>query len=242
MWALALACSSPSARLDTVEITGLGWDAADARLRLIVDDPWPVDLPVTAVRWAMTVDGRPLASGSTEEELVLAARASTPVVVPFRVRYDALPTAVAGGVPYHADVELDLATPLGRRTLPLATDGVLPELTAPSASLVSWSFTRDGFAGRLALDLAVGLPSWVAGGSLAWRVTADQQLLGSGSAALTERRLALVVYLDAGAMASAGWDAAWGTLERVTVDLDGALDTAWGSVPLGLHREIVLAP
>jgi hypothetical protein len=230
----------PTATFDGVSWIGLGWEEARAEVQLTVDNPLPVDVPLSGGWWSLEIGGRPFARGIVAP-VTLTAGGPTSFSAPFSIRYVDIPAAVGGGLPYHATGSLEVETPL--RTVPLWVDheGMLPELSAPSVGLVGVSLTREGTAGRASLDLALGLPSWVGTGSLGWSMTAGEGVLVKGSAVLADGgHLALVLLLDPGAMATASWEAWKGTVKTVELGLDGVLQSSYGTLPIAWHTSLAI--
>src|SRR5687767_401634 len=140
MW-LLVACAPrwPSAEIDDVELVSLGWESAEVVLHVAVDNPMLVELPVSALRWSITLDGRPFLKGDLPEAPPLAADTITRVPVPVTLRYADLMAASQIGsteLPYEVHAEVVVDTWFGPYTLPVEHSGSLPALSAPDLELV----------------------------------------------------------------------------------------------------------
>src|SRR5688500_3826095 len=131
MLALLFGCAPrlPTATLDEVVLTEVGWDDARAEVRVAVDNPLWAEVPTGALRCTLALGGRPLASGSLAAAPPLAADAVTIVPIPLVVAWSDLAAAAtteADPVTWRFAAELDVATPAGTFTLPVSHEGTIP--------------------------------------------------------------------------------------------------------------------
>lgn len=253
-WTAGIACKAPvpTVHPDGVALTGLGWDRADAELRLRVDNPTPADVTLSAVRWSFAIADRIVVSGEDPTPRALPASTSDlAVVLPLSLVYADLGAAYqaadavltdGGTVPYRIAGAVDVAVgPSSTVTLALGHDGALPELRAPTLDVLSVDVGHEGAVGWIRAELHLGLPAWVGVGTLAWRITADGRALGAGRAGLgADGDLAAEVQIDAAAIAAASWDAWLGETRSVTLDVAGRLETSVGELPVALSKTIAL--
>jgi hypothetical protein len=245
---LVLGCAPrlPSASLDGVGLVGADLQAVDAELRIAVDNPLLVEVPVRAVRWSLAVSGHPLADGAQTTAPALAPNAVTVVPIPVHVAYADALGALSGaeaGAPYAIAAEVDVQTPLGLYTLPVAHEGTLPALEPPSVDVVDVGLGLDGAAVRLDLALRLTLPAGVSVRSLAWTVTSAERTLARGTAEVgPDGALLLPMWLSPTDAAAASMQAVLGGSMSAQVALAGELDTPLGAVPVAIERELELAP
>jgi hypothetical protein len=222
----------------------VGLADAEAEVRLVVDNPLPVALPVAGVRWAVEVDGHPVLAGDHPPGSALAARGSTEVPIPIVVRYaDVLAAGEGDGGPVDVRVTADLSldTPAGPVTLPLSWEATLPEVDPPSIGLVGVGVGLDRGDLVLDLELDVDLPLALEVRELGWRATADGTRLGSGEARVGELgRLTLPVRVDPLATAEAAVSALLARTSTLGLVLEGRLDSPVGELPLRLEKELAL--
>ncbi len=239
-----LGCASrlPSARVEGVSLTDLGLSQASAEVAVAVDNPLLVDVPLEGWRWELSVADHAVGRGAGAAPLVLAANGVTTVPIPVEVVYAELAAAAgqAGSeVPYEVRVELDVATPRGAVTLPLAHQGTLPRLEAPTLDVVAVRPGLDGARLTLEVELAVGLPPGLAIEALAFSASVGGAVIGEGAVLPGEDgRLVLPLAVDASQAAAASWAAAWGQAGAVSLTLDGRVATPLGSVPVRWERVV----
>lgn len=243
-WLLACAPRLPSAAIADVALVGVGWEEAEAEVRVAVDNPLWVEVPTTAVRWTIELDGHTVASGSATDLPVLAADAVTVLRVPVVMRYAEVGAAVqteAEEVPYRFAAELDLETRAGRVTLPIEHSGTVPRPTPPSLDLIDVGFGRDGTVLLVDLALALGLPAGTSVETFDWSVAVDARELGSGRAEVDPgRNLVLPMRFDVSAAAAASIATLLGQTSTLHLDLGGELGTPLGTVPIRWSRDVAI--
>lgn len=239
---LACAPRLPTATLDGVSLTDVGWTEASAEVRVAVDNPLWAELPVTALRWSFDVEGRTVASGALDELDPIGADAVTVVPIPVVVRYaDAVAaTGAEGDVPWRFAAEVDLDTRFGALTLPIERAGTMPRPEAPSLDLVDVGFGLDGTAVLVDVGLDLGLPAGTSLDTFRWNAAVDRYTIGAGSARIREGHVRLPMRVDLASAASAALDTLLGRTSALTVGLDGELATPLGVVPIGWSRDVRL--
>lgn len=119
----------PTARVESVELAHVGFDAATIEFTLGVDNPYSVSLPVAGLDFALSVEEREFLEGSADLDRVIPAhetgRLNVPVRVPFIEIYKLASDLQLGStLGYHADLGLRVTTPVaGEVSLPLDADG-----------------------------------------------------------------------------------------------------------------------
>ena len=119
----------PTARIESVKLANVGFDAATIEFTLGVDNPYSVSLPVAGLDFALSVKEHEFLEGSADLDRVIPAhetgRLSVPVRVPFVELYEVASDLQLGStIAYHADLGLRVKTPFaGVISLPLDADG-----------------------------------------------------------------------------------------------------------------------
>ena len=124
--------AEPTVRLESATVTGVSREAADLDLEFRVANPNRVSLPLGAIDYRVSVDGRPLLHGSRRDRVELAGRAETAVSLPVTLRFrdlgSILGDLLAGGTPaYEVDAEFLVLLPAtGGVRIPVVHKGKLP--------------------------------------------------------------------------------------------------------------------
>ncbi|MCB9686140.1 MAG: LEA type 2 family protein [Alphaproteobacteria bacterium] len=246
VWALLLACAPPvpSASVDGLTVTRLGWTGADAELHVSVDNPLPVSVPVGGLRWAVSVDGTPLLSGERPPGQVLAAGGVTEVSLPLSVAYaDALAAATGDdeSTTVALEAELSLDTPAGTVALPLSWEAETPRFDPPSITVVDTAVgLRDGDV-VLGVQMLVDLPLGAEPRSLGWSAALNGTRLGSGEALVAPGGLlALPIAIDPLRASQAALWVLTGHPSTLGLSWSGSVDTALGEIPLAMDHELSL--
>ncbi|MCA9490982.1 MAG: LEA type 2 family protein [Myxococcales bacterium] len=246
VWALLLACAPPvpTASVDGLTVTRLGWTGADAELHVAVDNPLPVSIPVGGLRWSVAVDGTPLVGGERPPGQLLAAGEVTDVALPLSLAYADALAAATGDEPttrIALDAELTLDTPAGPVALPLSWETETPRFDPPSISVVDTAVgLRDGDV-VLGVDLLVDLPLGAEPRSLGWSAALNDVRLGSGDAQVTPGgRVALPIAVDPILASKAALWVLTGHPSRLGLSWSGSVDTALGEIPLAMDHELAL--
>jgi len=206
-----------------------------------VTNPWWTPFTLDALSWSMTVGDATLTAGELNEAVFVRPNGITAVDVPLTLAYSDLAAVTsamsAPEIPFELTLDVHATTPGGPWHWPLAIQGAIPKLSAPSLDLVDWTTSIDG--GNLMVDVVVkvGLPAGFAlhGGS--WRLSVDEHRLGGGHFSTEpDGPLHLGLVVDTGGTTQAGWQWVTGRAADLVLDLDGAVRTPAGIVPLSLHQ------
>jgi hypothetical protein len=244
-WLVGCAPRLPSATIADLSLVGVGWEQADAVVRVAVDNPLWIEVPITAIRWTAEVDGGRVASGSGAAP-ALAADAITEVPIPLTVTWSDLGAAMttsAEEVSYRFAAEIDVEGPGGIYTVPVEQVGTMPRLSRPSVDLLDVGLGHEGTVMTVDLAFALGLPAQTSVDAFAWSVAVDDTTLGSGTAGVNaDRALVLPMRFDLASAAGAAIATLLGRTTAVHLDLGGELGTPLGPVPLRWRRDVPLAP
>jgi LEA14-like dessication related protein len=125
----------PGVRLDAVRLGSVGFSGGTLYVQLVVDNPNTYELRSAALRYTIemsdgtTGDSRwlPLASGSIEKELSVAANDSTSVELPVDFSYAGLGSALrsilqSGAIEYRLSGDMRVTQPV-RRSVPFRRSG-----------------------------------------------------------------------------------------------------------------------
>jgi len=122
----------PTIRFEAATLTGATREAAEITLDFQVTNPNRVSLPLGAIDYRLSVDGRPLLAGTKRERVDLAGHAETAVSLPVTLRFRDLGSVLGdllrGGNPvYEVDAEFVVLLPAtGGVRIPVVHKGVLP--------------------------------------------------------------------------------------------------------------------
>jgi len=124
--------AEPPVRWESATVTGVNREAANLDLEFRVTNPNRVSLPLGAIDYRLSVDGRPLLAGSRRDRVELAGRAETAVSLPVTLRFrdlgNVLGDLMTGGTPaYEVDAEFLVLLPAtGGVRIPVVHKGRLP--------------------------------------------------------------------------------------------------------------------
>lgn len=145
----------PTADIKNVEFEDLSLESLKLNFKVDVDNPYPVPLPLTNIRYALAAggavdkagSGAPLASGDIVDPGTLPANGTKTIDVPVELRFSEMLSAVKGlklgqVLPYRANFDFSVQPP-GTTTplvLPLAHEGEVPVPAPPAVSLekIEW--------------------------------------------------------------------------------------------------------
>ena len=246
-WGMWLGCGAfvPTAEVTSVELSNVAMTQAEVTAWVDVTNPWWSPFTIDALTWSMTVGGAALTAGELKKAVFVRPNGITAVDVPLTFAYSdlaSLPGALGGPeVPFALAVDVHATTPGGPWHWPLAIEGAIPKLSAPTLDLVDWSTqVQDG---NLEVDVVVklGLPQGFSLHDGSWKVTVDEHRIGEGSfAADPEGPLHLGLVVDATGTGRAGWSWLEGSANALVVDLSGSVRTPAGIVPLQLNQALAV--
>lgn len=246
-WGMWLGCGVfvPSVDVTSVELSGITMSAAEVTASVDVKNPWWTPFTVDALAWSLTVGGAVVTAGELQHAVFVRPNGITTVEVPITLAYSDLAGATAAlsapEVPYGLTLDVHATTPGGPWHWPLAIEGAIPKLSAPTLDLVDWSTQVKG--GNLEVDVIVklGLPAGFALHDGVWRLSVDEHRLGEGRfEAQPDGPLHLGLVVDTAGTSRAGWSWLEGSAETIALDLEGAVVTPAGIVPLSLHQSMAV--
>jgi len=125
---------SPSADVSSVRVSWIGLDAIGIEFGLTVKNPYPTELPLIALDYALSSNDHRFLEGTATLDQRIPARSTTDIAVPLRLPYRALlevgqEVTTTHSLPYHASLGLHVAAPvIGEIRLPIEKDA---QLTLP---------------------------------------------------------------------------------------------------------------
>lgn len=136
----------PSVSVEGAELSSISHKAADLRVRVGIQNPYAVPLPILDTEYRVRSGGPPFLSGKADIGQVVPANQSKsvtlPVEVPFKELLAALQQVKPGQViPYQAEMDLSVELPGKQRlSLPVAHSGKLPIPTVPEVAIdrITW--------------------------------------------------------------------------------------------------------
>jgi LEA14-like dessication related protein len=155
--------SFKDASLSDVTLAG-----ATVNLTFTVENPNPVGISLTQSDYKLSVAGRQLVAGKPPAGLQIPASGSADVTLPAQVRFADLGESVVAvlrqnEVPYRAEGQIGVSTPLGIIPLAFAKEGTLPlprvpSVTVESPRIASLSLTQATLEVPLTLSNANSFP------------------------------------------------------------------------------------
>ncbi len=137
--ACSLFVSEPKVKVKDLAVVGLGAEGADLEFLLAVTNPNSVPLTLRGYTYDVRVMALPLTKGGVRERVEFPPGETTDVRLPFRVAYRDLWEILKrnpnpDAIPYRLDGGLEVETPLGTSTVPVATSGnfAVPQRFRPS--------------------------------------------------------------------------------------------------------------
>jgi len=208
---------------------------------LDVHNPWWSPFTVDELAWSMTIGGTTLTAGELQKGVFVRPNGITRVRVPLTITwadFRAATASLAGPeVPYTLDLYVHATTAGGPWEWPVHIEGALPRFSAPTIDLVDWSTEVQGSALAIDVVVKVGLPEGFALHDGRWRLSVDDHRLGEGRfASRPDGPLHLPLVVDAGGTGAAGWSWLTGEARSLRFDLEGAIVTPAGIVPLEVHQ------
>lgn len=248
---LATGCF-PSASVRAPKVDDVSWQEVQAHIDVHAENPWPIDITVTAVEGTITVGDVEVLSHRHDTPVTVEARGEAKVRFPFAVETKRLYEAAeglldAGATPYLLDGVVTLATPVGEVEVPVSSSGTLPALAKPTVKLpdikVKDISLTEGTADLVFLfdvdnpnDIALELKKVRYGA----RITGSDVISGSTPsielAASSESKLRLPVHLDAGAVGRGLLKAFQKGRLKGEAFVTGRAHTPWGALPLDLEK------
>jgi len=122
--------TKPEVRSVTVTVTGFDLRAIPLRFDVELYNPGDGEMRVKGYDYVLQIDGRPFATGTSQDGFMLAPRGTARVTVPVTIMVADLQRVLGalqtrGQAPYHFAVTLLIDTPLGVFRFPLAKEGCL---------------------------------------------------------------------------------------------------------------------
>lgn len=162
---LAAGAAKPGVAVKGVRFGDLTADGLTLLFDTEVSNPYAVDLPLVNLDYGLASGGTRFLTGSAPVQGSVPAHGSSVVVLPAKVSFGPLLTAVSGVrpgavVPYTADMKLSVDVPAvaggGRLALPLTKSGELPVPAVPEVSIAGIKIGQVGLS-RAAATLTLNV-------------------------------------------------------------------------------------
>jgi len=136
------ATEPPSAQFQKAELRSVSMEDATVAATFTVNNPNPLALSLQGLSWKFALDGKQLLTGVVEDGLRLPARSSTPLTIPVKIPFSAIPDlfqtfANKDEAPYAVNAVATVRTPIGDLALPLDWTAMLPIPKLPTVTLAS---------------------------------------------------------------------------------------------------------
>jgi len=228
-----------------IDLAGEGGDAGASGVEIMavldVHNPWWAPFTIDELGWSFRVGDSALTSGELERGVFVRPNGITRVEVPIEITFADFAAATAelsaAEVPYALQLDVRAAAAGGPWHWPVLVEGAVPRMSVPTFDLVDWSADIEGSTLEVDVVVDVGMPEGFALHDGAWRLSVDEHRLGSGRfESRPEGPLHLPVVVDAGGTSAAGWSWMRGEARAMRFDLEGAVVTPAGVVPLEARR------
>ncbi|MEN0063739.1 MAG: LEA type 2 family protein [Myxococcota bacterium] len=242
-WGMWLGCARfvPMAEVTDVGLSKITLSGVGVVAEVEVTNPWWSPFTVDALSWSFTIGEATLTAGELAKAVYVRPNGITTVEVPLELAYADLASATAAltapQVPYALNLDVHASTDGGPMHWPLSFEGTLPRIEAPTLDLVDWSTQMNGTDLEVDLVVKLGLPSGFALHDGAWRLTVDEHRIGQGRfETQPDGPLHFPLVVDATGSTKAWWAWLQGEAKVLALDLEGAVSTPIGIVPLDLHQ------
>jgi LEA14-like dessication related protein len=162
---LAGGVQTPSAAFQSAALDTISLDDATVAATFQITNPNPIGLNLAGVGYAVTFEGQPLFEGNFPTGIQLAANATSPLTVPVRIPFSAIPNLATTlltktEAKYEVRGAVTVRSPIGDLTLPIHWGGTLPLPQLPKLSVSGARVQNLSFSGaRIVVTLAVNNPN-----------------------------------------------------------------------------------
>ncbi len=131
----------PTAQLQGIRFDEITTQSAGLLFDIEIKNPYPVDLPLLNMTYAVDTSGNKLFEGKADIQKSIPARKKGTVTLPAKIAYLDIVNAIksyspGASIPYNANVGLSFDAPaLGIIDIPMSKSG---ELAVPSLSDINW--------------------------------------------------------------------------------------------------------
>ena len=164
-----LAVQRPRVRLESLAVSRLGFEEIELTALLAVENPNPVGVSLAGFGYRLDLAGNRFVSGDQTEGVEIAAGGVSRLTVPVALGYREILQTVAAArdadeLPYRLAFDLRFDVPgLGRISVPLEGEGMVPVLRLPTLRVDSLALTSLSLTGaELTLTLEIANPNGVA--------------------------------------------------------------------------------
>ena len=159
---LNTAFQTPSATFTHLHLRDVSFEKVTLDFEFLVSNPNDLGVKLSQLDYALDLDGKSLAKGTSNQALELKPQGSSPVRLPLTITFvdfvDNLATFFSErpSVPYAISTGFVVATPLGNVRIPLQQEGEVPLPKVPDVKVDKIKLERINFAGaRVAFSFDV---------------------------------------------------------------------------------------
>lgn len=152
----------PTLTYKTVRIRDLSFQSVTLDFDFELKNPYDVGMTLANLDYKLDVDGRPLLQGKTNKEIVVKAKDSSIVTLPYTIEFIKVAQALASlfssrnELPYMLQLGFGVKTPIGVIQLPIKVDGKVPLPKLPDVSVAGVKLDSMGFTGaQISFNLKV---------------------------------------------------------------------------------------
>ena len=151
--ALQVPFKQPTATFQKLHLRDASLESITLDFEFMVSNPNDVAIKLNTLEYALDVDSKSLAKGTSDKPLELVASGAAPVRLPLTVTYSDLVDNVLmlfsskETVPYALNVAFGLATPIGTVSIPLEDKGEVPLPKLPDVKVKSVRVGNIGLMG-----------------------------------------------------------------------------------------------
>jgi len=146
-------------------LQGITLDEATVAATFDVQNPNAIGVETVGIAYAFSLDGKQILEGQLPAGLQLGPNAVSPLVLPVRIPFSAVPdlvnlVATKSEAPYGVRATVSIRTPVQDFAIPLSWEGVLPIPRLPTVRVASAALSELSLGGaRLTVTLGVENPN-----------------------------------------------------------------------------------
>ncbi len=159
---LSSSVQKPSFVFTKLHLRDISFETVTMDFEFLVNNPNDLGVSLNSLDYALDLDGKSVAKGTSNQGIELKARASAPVRLPLTITFKDFAENVATlfstkpSVPYAISAGLGVATPVGPIRIPARHNGDLPLPKAPDVAVEDVRLAKMGLTGaKLEFQLSV---------------------------------------------------------------------------------------
>ena len=152
----------PKLTFKTMHLRDIDFKQATLDFEFELANPYGVGIALETLEYKLEIDGKPFLQGKSAKPLNVAAKATSPITLPYTVEFLKVAQVLAeffskrDELPYTLQVAFGIKTPVGVVTLPGRTSGTFPLPKLPAVSMGGVKLGKMGFTGaELVFELKV---------------------------------------------------------------------------------------